>query len=159
MKARPDTNEREMQLRLFRNRLYCAFLRWAPKAPKPVIENMVELQLSRITPEEIIMHPVSQMLIQQAEAIDGYSVDTLIKDLLGNRVKLVNYTKAAEAVDVKHKTIATWVSRGVLKRYGTGGTGARVNLYELMQIFLNPPKDDKPPRKRRTVTKTQEARI
>ncbi len=154
-----DTDEREMQSRLFRNRLYCAFLRWAPKAPKPVIENMVELQLSHIKPKEIIMHPVSQMLIQQAEAIDGYSVDTLIKDLLGNRVKLVNYTKAAEAVDVKHKTIATWVSRGVLKRYGTGGTGARVNLYELMQIFLNPPKDDKPPRKRRTVTKTQEARI
>lgn len=155
MKARPDTNEREMQLRLFRNRLYCAFLRWAPQAPKPVIENMVELQLSRITPEEIIMHPVSQMLIQQAEAIDGYSVDTLIKDLLGNRVKLVNYAKAAEEVGVRHNTIAIWVSRGVLKRYGTGGAGARVNLYEVMQMFLNPPKEGKPPRKQRTVTQTE----
>lgn len=144
-----------MQLRLFKNRLYCAFLRWAPKAPKPVIENMVELQLLRITPEEIIMHPVSQMLIQQAEAVEGYSVDTLIKDLLGNRVKLVNYAQAAKAVDVKHTTIAMWVSRGVLKRYGTGGAGARVNLYELMQMFLNPPKDGKPPRKQRTVTQPE----
>lgn len=154
MKARPDTNEREMQLRLFKNRLYCALMRWAPKAPWQVIENMVELQLSRITPEEI-MHPVSQMLIQQAEAIDGYSVDTLIKDLLGNRVKLVNYAKAAEEVGVRHNTIAIWVSRGVLKRYGTGGAGARVNLYEVMQMFLNPPKEGKPPRKQRTVTQTE----
>lgn len=96
------------------------------------------------------MHPVSQMIIQQASGIEGYSPEMLLDDLLKSRVKLVNYSIAAREFNLKPGTIAMWVYRGVIKRYGTGGGGARVNLYEVANVFLNPPKESgTAPRKRR----------
>lgn len=84
------------------------------------------------------MNPISKMLITQAESIEGYSPKILLEDLLASQIKLVNYQQAAQAYGLNPGTIATWVSRGLLKRYGTGGVGARVNLYEVAAMQLEP---------------------
>ncbi len=100
------------------------------------------------------MHPISQMLIHQAESIDGFSPEILLDDLLKSRIRLVNYQQAADAYGLARGTIAVWVNRGILKRYGTGGAGARVNLYELAQLQLQPQSQPgKYARKKRTCRK------
>lgn len=81
------------------------------------------------------MHPVSKMLIEQAEAIPGYSSEQLLNDLLTDRIKLVTYAQAAEEFGLKRETITAWVCRGKLKSYGTGGHGARVNRHEIFKLF------------------------
>lgn len=88
------------------------------------------------------MNPISQMLISQAESIQGYSPDILLADLLASRIRLVRYSEAAKAVGVKRGTVVQWTERGMVTRYGPKGAG-RVNLNEIISRFMTTENDKK----------------